>query len=64
VIVGRKPGYHLPAERIPKGRRRVATYLTPRECEILRKVRRFVVGFCGDVSDAEVLRYLVRNWSQ
>ena len=42
--------------------KRVSTRLTASEVKSFRVVRRFVVGFCGKVSDVEVLRFLVCNW--
>ena len=49
-----------------KGRyaRRLSTQLTREELAQFRAVRKYVVGFCGKVSNAEVLRYLVRDWSK
>lgn len=44
--------------------RRLSTQLTKKELSQFRAVRKYVVGFCGRVSNAEVLRYLVRSWSK
>lgn len=42
----------------------LATQLsTAEEQAQFRKAKKYVVGFCGPVSDAEVLRFLVRNWT-
>ncbi len=42
--------------------KRLSTQFTRKELAQFRVVRKFVAGFCGKVSDAEVLRYLVREW--
>lgn len=42
--------------------RRLSTQLTRKELAQFRVVRKFVIGFCGNISNAEVLRYLVREW--
>jgi hypothetical protein len=44
-------------------RKRLTTRLNANEARLFKKIARFVRGFCGPVPDAEVLRYLVRNWS-
>jgi hypothetical protein len=44
--------------------KRISTRLTKSELAQFRVVKKFVVGWCGPVSDAEVLRYLVRAWSK
>jgi hypothetical protein len=44
-------------------RKVLTTRVTLAEARQLAKVARFVRGFCGPVSTAEVLRYLIRNWS-
>lgn len=43
---------------------RVSTTLNAKERAALGKVRRFVFGYTGDKTTAEVLRFLVRNWSE
>jgi hypothetical protein len=48
--------------RKPK-RKVLTTRVTPAEARQFNKVTRYVRGFCGPVSAAEVLRYLIRNWS-
>jgi hypothetical protein len=45
-------------------RHRLTTALDRHELRQFKKVAKFVRGHCGPVSDAEVLRYLVRNWSE
>lgn len=43
---------------------RVTTQLNPAEVRDFRRVKKFVESYCGErVSKAEVLRYLVRNWT-
>jgi hypothetical protein len=42
---------------------KLTTRLDRGELKQFRKARRYVRGFCGPVSDAEVLRFLVRNWT-
>ena len=44
--------------------KKLSTRLTSDETKSFRKIKRFVIGYCGKVSDAEVLRYLVRDWVQ
>ena len=46
----------------PRHPHRLTTRLTPAEMRAFREVRKFVCSYCGKVSDAEVLRFLVRNW--
>jgi hypothetical protein len=41
---------------------RVATALTRSEARALRHVRRYVAQMTGWDSDAEALRFLIRNW--
>ena len=43
---------------------RVITRLNLEEYLKFLAIRKFVVGYCGKVPDAEVLRYLVRHWSE
>lgn len=43
-------------------RKRVVTRLNSREMRDFRSARKYVRSFCGKVSDAEVLRFLVRDW--
>lgn len=43
---------------------RFSTRLTDEELKQYSLIRQYVVGFCGEVSEAEVLRYLIRNWSE
>ena len=43
-------------------RKRVVTTLTASEQRAFALVKRFVQSYCGRVSDAEVLRFLVRDW--
>jgi hypothetical protein len=45
-------------------RKRIETRLNAEEMRDFRKVRKYVKSFCGKISDAEVLRYLVRNWPE
>ena len=42
--------------------RRLVTRLGRDELKSFGRVKKYVVGFCGHVSDAEVLRFLIRNW--
>lgn len=44
-------------------RKRLETRLNASEMRDFRRVRKYVWGFCGKVPDAEVLRFLVRNWT-
>ena len=44
--------------------RRLSTRLTRRELAQFRVVKKYVVSLCGRVSDAGVLRYLVRDWEK
>lgn len=44
-------------------RKRVTTTLNQEERAMLRRVRRFVKQHAAIDSDAEALRFLVRNWS-
>lgn len=43
-------------------KKRVATTLNRAEQRAFARVRKYVRSYCGPVSDAEVLRFLVRNW--
>lgn len=43
-------------------RRRVSTILDAAERAALRRVRRYVKMLSGADSDAQALRFLVRNW--
>lgn len=45
-------------------RTRIATLLNQAEVKQFRVVEKFVRAYCGKVSRAEVLRYLIRNWSK
>ncbi len=46
-------------------RLRVTTRLSPVEVRDFKRVKKFVESYSGEkVSRAEVLRYLVRNWSE
>jgi len=45
-------------------KKRVTTTLNAAERRDFARVRKFVRGYCGPVSNAEVLRFLVRNWSK
>jgi hypothetical protein len=40
----------------------LTTRLNGTEMRQFRAVARYVRGFCGPIPDAEVLRFLVRNW--
>lgn len=40
------------------------TRLTRGELRQFAAVKRYVRAFCGPVSDAEVLRFLVRDWQR
>lgn len=51
-------------KRAKKYVRRFSTRLTKEELVRFRTIKKYVVGWCGPVSDAEVLRYLVREWSR
>lgn len=42
--------------------RRFTTQLTTEELKQFRAIKKYVMGFCGSVSNAEVFRFLVRNW--
>jgi hypothetical protein len=44
-------------------RKRMTTSLDAAEMRLFKKVARYVRAYCGHVSRAEVLRYLVRDWS-
>jgi hypothetical protein len=44
-------------------KKRVTTTLNAAERRDFARVRKYVRGWCGPVSDAEVLRFLVRNWT-
>jgi hypothetical protein len=47
-----------------KGKRlRVTTQLNASEMRDFKRVKKFVESYCGKVSRAEVIRYLVRNWT-
>jgi hypothetical protein len=46
----------------PRHAKRLTIRLTAKEMRDFRAVRKFVRAYCGEVSDAEVLRFLVRNW--
>ena len=51
-------------KRAPKRRVRVAAELNPADIKRFRAVERYVRSYCGkQVSRADVLRYLVRNWA-
>jgi hypothetical protein len=52
----------LSKRRKPK-RKVLTTRVTAAEARQFAKVTRYVRGFCGPVSAAEVLRFLIRNWS-
>jgi hypothetical protein len=41
----------------------VTTRLNAEELRDFKKARKYVISFCGKVSDAEVIRFLVRNWA-
>lgn len=43
-------------------KKRVTTTLNPAEQRAFALVLRYVQSHCGPVSEAEVLRFLVRNW--
>lgn len=43
-------------------KKRVTTTLNTAEQRAFSLVKRYVRGYCGSVSNAEVLRFLVRNW--
>ena len=43
---------------------KITTRLTKEELYLFKVIKKHVVKFCGKVSDAEVLRYLVRNWNE
>ncbi len=45
-------------------RKRLTTRLTPEEVRLFKIVARYARQMCGPVSDAEVLRYLIRNWTE
>ena len=51
-----------------KGKRRCANTLKTRlnsdETKLFLKIAKYVAGYCVKVSDAEVLRYLVRSWKK
>jgi len=42
----------------------LSTRLTKKERAQFCAVKKYVVGWCGKNSNAEVLRYLVREWSK
>ena len=44
-------------------RKRIETRLNSEEMKDFRRVRKYIYSFCGKVSDAEVLRFLVRDWT-
>jgi len=62
-LKGRATSRPSPAAEDESHSKRVCTRLTNKEFEQFRVVKKYVVGFCGQVSDAEMLRYLVRDWS-
>lgn len=43
---------------------RKTTRLTSEELQKFQLIKMWMTGYCGEVSDAEVLRYLVREWSE
>lgn len=43
---------------------RKTTRLTRDELQKFQRIKKWMTGYCGKVSDAEVLRYLVREWSE
>ena len=43
-------------------RRRKTTTLNTAELRLFVKARQYVRSMCGKVSDAEVLRYMIRDW--
>jgi hypothetical protein len=45
-----------------KKKTRIAAWLSPAEVRTFKKVKKYVVSYCGRVSDAEVLRFLIRSW--
>lgn len=45
-------------------RLRVTTRLSASEARDFKRVHKFVNAYCGLVSKAEVLRYLVRDWAK
>jgi len=44
--------------------RKLGTQLRKKELAQFRVIKKYVAGWCGPVSNAEVLRYLVRNWNK
>jgi len=42
----------------------VVTRLNAAEVRDFKKAKKYVVAYCGKVSDAEVLRFLVRSWGE
>ena len=42
----------------------LSTRLTTKERAQFLVIKKYVVGWCGKISNAEVLRYLVRAWSK
>jgi hypothetical protein len=49
-------------QELRPARRRKETLLNASELDAFAKVRRYVFKMCGPVSDAEVLRFLIRDW--
>ena len=42
----------------------MTTQLNPREVRDFKRVKKYVESYCGKVSRAEVIRFLVRNWTK
>jgi len=61
MVKNNKPNKPLKSS---KHAHRVITRLNQEEYVQFLVIRKYVVGYCGKVSDAEVLRYLVRHWSE
>jgi hypothetical protein len=51
-------------KRVTIVRKKISTRLNRGEMRSFLKVRKYVRSFCGPVPDAEVLRFLVRNWEE
>jgi len=42
----------------------VVTRLNASELRAFKKAKKYVTAYCGKVSDAEVLRFLIRSWGE
>jgi len=47
---------------VKKGATRISTVLPPAEARRFRQVKRYVEGFCGRSTNADVMGFLVRSW--